>query len=235
METAIGEMATGSRSVGIARNRDWELVRLVGRHGVVTIEQAMAAMGVGRTATYRRAAALIKAGLLERLDLLRSEPSLLHATREGLRYAGLGMPVAKVSPGAVDHWLRCTEVAIKAARHYGKDRVLTEREIALAEAIEERPIASVEVGTIHGRPRMHRADLAVLREEGTIAIEVELTPKAPRRLENLLRHWRRAMGTRVVSEVHYLCEPGQTRRAVERAASKVRAERVIVIGEAPAR
>ena len=231
----IGEVAAGSRSVEIGRNRDWELVRLVGRHGVVTIEQAMAAMGVGRTATYRRAAALIEAGLLERLDILRSEPSLLRATREGLRYAGLGMPVAKVSPGAVDHWLRCTEVAIKAARHYGKDRILTEREIALAEAIEERPIASIEVGTIHGRPRMHRADLAVLREEGTIAIEVELTPKAPRRLENLLRHWRRAMGTRVVSEVHYLCEPGQTRRAVERAAFKVRAERVIVIGEAPGR
>jgi hypothetical protein len=235
METAIGEMAAGFRSVEIGRNRDWELVRLVGRHGVVTIEQVMRAMGVGRTATYRRAAALIEAGLLERLDLLRSEPSLLRATREGLRYAGLGMPVAKIAPGAVDHWLRCTEVAIKAARHYGKDRILTEREIALAEAIEGRPIASIEVGTIQGRPRMHRADLAVLREEGTIAIEVELTPKAPRRLENLLRHWRRAMAAQVVSEVHYLCEPGQTRRAVERAASKVRAETVIVIGEAPGR
>jgi hypothetical protein len=62
-----------------------------------------------------------------------------------------------------------------------------------------------------------------------------LTPKAPRRLENLLRCWRRAMAMRVVSEVHYLCEPGQTRRAVERAARNVKAETVIVIGEVPAR
>jgi len=45
METAIRKMAVGSGSVGIGRNRDWELVRLVGRHGVMTIEQAMQSAG----------------------------------------------------------------------------------------------------------------------------------------------------------------------------------------------
>ncbi len=109
---------------------------MVGRHGLMSVEQAMAAMRVGRTATYRRAASCIEAGLLERLDILRSEPGLLRATREGLRYAGLGMAVARVSPGAVDHMLRCSAVALKAAAHYGPDRVLSEREIAVAEAIE---------------------------------------------------------------------------------------------------
>jgi hypothetical protein len=34
--------------------------------------------------------ACIERGLLERLDLLTDEPSLLRATRDGLRYAGLG-------------------------------------------------------------------------------------------------------------------------------------------------
>jgi hypothetical protein len=208
-------------------------VRLIGRHGVMTIEQAMAAMGCGRTATYRRAAALIEAELLERLDLLRSHPSLLRATRDGLRFAGLGMPVAKVSPGAVDHWLRCATVAMEAARDYAPARVLTEREIVSAEAIEGRRIASVQVGQSRGVERFHRADVAVMRDEGKILIEVELTPKAPRRLENLIRAWRRAVAGGEIARVHYLCEPGQTRRAVERAAANVRAGEFVVIGEAP--
>jgi hypothetical protein len=81
-----------ARGVAACRDRDQELLRLVGRHGVMTVEQVMRAMGVGRTATYRRVAACVEGGLLERLELLRSEPSLLRATREGLRYAGLGSP-----------------------------------------------------------------------------------------------------------------------------------------------
>ena len=192
-------------------------------------------MRVGRTATYRRAAALIEAGLLERLDLLRSHPSLLRATRDGLRFAGLGMPVAKVSPGAVDHMLRCTTVAIEAAREYAPARVLTEREIVSLEVIEGRRVASVSLGHSRGYESFHRADVAVLREEGTILIEVELTPKAPRRLEQLIRGWRREVYLGDLVKVHYLCEPGQTRRAVERAVEKFRASEYIVIGEAPQR
>jgi len=224
--------AVGSASA-LARDRDRELVRLVGRHGVLTVEQAMRATGIGRTATYRRVAALIEAGLLERLDLLRSQPSLLRATREGLRYAGLPMPVAKVSPGNVDHWLRCATVALDLGERYGRDRVLTEREIVARELLEDRAVAKARLSGDH-RERFHRADLAVLTEEGVIAVEVELTPKAPRRLEELIRAWRSAVGRREVSEVRYLCEPGQTRRLVERVVERVRAERFIQIEEAPA-
>jgi hypothetical protein len=98
-------MAVGPR--GGSMTRDRELVRFVGRHGAVAMDHVMARMGVGRTAAYRRVGACMERGLLDRLDLLRGEPSLLRATRGGLRYAGLGLPVAAVSPGSVDHWLRC--------------------------------------------------------------------------------------------------------------------------------
>jgi hypothetical protein len=226
-----------ARPAALGRDRDRELVRLVGRHGALTVEQAMRATGTGRTATYRRIAALIEAGLLERLDLLRSQPSLLHATREGLRYAALAMPVAKVSPGAVDHWLRCTTVALDLGERYGQARVLTEREIVAKELFEGRAVAKAKLGDAgdgYGAQRFHRADLAVLAEEGVIAIEVELTPKAPRRLEALIRAWRRALMTGDVAEVRYLCEPGQTRRLVERVVRIVRADNAIQIEEAPA-
>jgi hypothetical protein len=234
METLIDSGAARQAASALGRDRDRELVRLVGRHGVLTVEQAMRATGTGRTATYRRVAVLIEAGLLERLDLLRSQPSLLHATRDGLRYAGLGMGVAKVSPGAVDHWVRCATVALDLGERHGRDRVLTEREIVAIEALEGRSVARAMLDS-GGRERFHRADLAVLTEEGVIAVEVELTPKAPRRLEELIRAWRWAIGGREVSEVRYLCEPGQTRRLVERVVKNVHAERFIQIEEAPTR
>lgn len=221
----------------LGRDRDRKLVRLVGRHGVMTVEQAMRATGVGRTATYRRAAALIEAGVLERRDLLRSEPSLLHATRDGLRYAKLAMPVAAISPGTVDHSLRCVTAALDLGERYGHDRILTERDIVSREGLGERPLGKIPFGRIldYGNQRFHRPDLIVESEEGLIAIEVELTPKAPRRLADLLQAWRRAVGSREFSEVRYLCEPGQTRRLVERVTKKVRCEDFIQIGEAPER
>jgi hypothetical protein len=236
MRAPIDSEAARRSGSALGRDRDRELVRLVGRHGVMTVEQAMRATGVGRTAAYRRAAVLIEAGLLERLDLLRSEPSLLHATRDGLRYAKLAMPVATVSPGTVDHWVRCVTAALDLGKRYGHDRVLTERDIVSTEILEDRSIAKARLGGGDGNgvERFHRADLAVLSEEGVIAIEVELTPKAPRRLEELIRAWRRSLG-REVSGVRYLCEPGQTRRLVERVVKKVKADGLIQIAEAPER
>ncbi len=217
------------------RDRDQELVRFVGRHGIVAMRHAMAELGVGRTAAYRRVAACIEAGLLERIDLLRTEPGLLRATRDGLRYAGLGLPLTKVSPGTIEHLLRCASTALRLGEHYGHKRVRSEREIVLAEQIAGKALASADLGERCGRTRLHRPDLAVITDEGVIAIEVELTPKAPRRLYALIRAWRWAIGSRTVKEVHYHCAPGQTRKAVERAVHKVKAEGFIAIGEAVAR
>lgn len=212
------------------RDRDRELVRHVGRHGVISIEHAMAAQGVGRTAAYRRAASCIDAGLLERLEILRHQPSLLRATRRGLRYSGLdGLPVARVSPGGVDHALRCATVGRLLERRYGTSHVLTERELMLAEAVEDRLIASTRLGS-RGRPALHRPDLAALTDEGVLAVEVELTPKSPRRLAAIIAAWAAADH---VTEVHYVCAPGMTRRAVERAVAKVRAGHKVAVSEVP--
>jgi hypothetical protein len=214
---------------GECRGRDQELVRLIGRHGVMQIEQVQRAMGAGRSVTYRRFAYCEAAGLVERLSIPGVGP-VLHATREGIRYGGLPLPVAKVSAGTIEHSLRCTSVAISVGKNVGHEAILTEREIIAAEALEERLVASTEVGQFRGRPKMHRADLAVLREEGTIAIEVELTPKSRPRLEAIIGAWcAAAMGDGDLAEVHYLCAPGQTRNAVERAVEKVGAGSVVVV------
>lgn len=221
---ALGERPT---------TRDRELVRFVGAHGAVSVAHVMAAMGVGRTAAYRRVAACVERGLLERIELLRAEPTLLRATRAGLRFAGLGFGVAVVSPGSVDHWLRCASAALRLGEEFGAGSILSERELGLLERVEGRAIFSAQVGERPGGgPRLHRPDLAILTGGLPIAVEVELTPKAPRRLEQLVRAWRRASW---VAEARYLCAPGPTRRAVERAVEKARAHGRVRVMEASPR
>lgn len=213
-----------------ARSRDRELVALVGRHGVMRVEQVQEAMGCGRTATYRRLARCEERGWIERRAIAGLSSTLLVATRTGLGYAGLGLPVASISSASVNHMLRCTSVAVGLERKHGPDRrVLTEREIILEESISGEPLASVAVGHFRGRPKMHRADLALEDEGGLIAVEVELTPKSPARLRKTVKAWAGAVGAGQLAGVCYLCEPGQTYRAVERAIASVGAGSRIVI------
>jgi hypothetical protein len=224
---------TDRRGAWGSSERDRELVRFVGLHGAVAIDHVMAAMSVGRTAAYRRVAACVEGGLLERLELLRGVPSLIRATAPGLHYAGLGLPVARISPGSVGHWLRCASTATLLSAEFGADAILSERQLRQLEEVEGRPLFSAKVGELpSGGPQLHRPDLAVVTSGRPIVVEVELTPKAPRRLEALIRAWRRAEW---VGEVRYYCEPGLTRRAVERAVAKAHADRRVSVLEAVAR
>jgi hypothetical protein len=145
---------------GKCRNRDQELVRLIGRHGVMRIEQAQRS----RSVAYCRFGCCETAGLLERLSI-PGIGSVLYPTR----YA-----------------------------------------------------------------RIHRADLVVLREEGRIAIEVELTPKGTGRQGRIASDWVEAICDGKLAEVHHICPAGQTFRAVERAVAKAQAQAFIAILEAVA-
>ncbi|HKT83065.1 MAG TPA: hypothetical protein VJQ84_04430, partial [Solirubrobacterales bacterium] len=156
----------------------------------------------------------------------------LYATREGLRWAGLGYPVAKLSPSLIRHGLRCTSTAQELRCEF-PEGVHTERDLIWAERQAGKPLASAKLGTRpDGGPRLHRPDLVVITEAGVIAVEVELTPKAPRRLEGIVRGWRRSPW---VEEVRYYCEPGATRRAVERAILATRSQERVRVFEVVAR
>lgn len=198
--------------------RDRELVGWVGRLGAVEMRQVQGRFGVGRSVAYGLVARLEKAGLLERLALLRGEPALIRATDEGLGFAGLGLNVQTVRIGELRHWIACADVAPWAEREYGVEAVISERELRFAEQLEDRPIASAVVGELpDGRRRLHRPDLAVIGGERALAIEVELTPKAPARLRTIIKAWRRA---RNVERVIYFCPAGPTQLAVQRAVAE---------------
>ena len=214
-----------------ADGRDEELLRLAARFGLLEIAHVMQALRVGRTSAYRRVAELTEAGLLDRVPPLRRGPALVRATREGLRYAGVpAMPVALPRPGEVAHCLRCAALAIGLeADLAGDGELLSERELTLAERVEGRPIASAPF-TGHGRQMLHRPDLAIVSPDRVVAVELELSIKAPRRLEQIVRAWRRASH---VAEVRYLCGSPGVRRAVGRAVAAAYAEEKVHVGELP--
>ena len=208
--------------------RDWEIVRWVGRMGAVTLDQLRVRFSLGRTVAYRRLAACVEGRLLERVDQLRGQPALIRATRRGLRLTGLPLGVAQVPPELVGHWIACGWVAIALEREFGPDHVRSEREIRVGERWNERAMASAKLGeNPDGSDRLHRPDIAVLGESAVVAVEVELTPKAPKRLDAIIKAWRRA---RWVESVRYYVPEDGTRSGVERAIERVRAaERIEVL------
>jgi len=209
-----------------AAARDWEIVRWVGRIGVVTIEQLQARFHLGRTVAYRRVAACVDAGLLERIETLRGVSALIRASRRGLRYTGVRLPVAQASLELVGHWIACGQVAVALEREFDRHSLRSEREIRALEQGRATPFASALLGANpDASPRIHLADLAIVAER-VVAVEVELTPKAPRRLEEIIRGWRRA---RWVDSTRYYVPDGPTRAGLERAITRVHAsERVEV-------
>ena len=108
--------------------------------------------------------------------------------------------------GEVDHWLACADVAIELEHRYGAERLLTERELRFQAQLTGKAIGAAKVGeTINGHSRLHWPDLAVRTEEGLVVYEVELTAKSKRRLEAIVRAWRRARDD--VERCVYLCLP----------------------------
>jgi hypothetical protein len=209
--------------------RDRELVGWIARMGAVGIGHVQKRFGICRSVSYEVVARLVEAGLIERVATLPGDPTLLSTTPQGIAYAGLGLPAARVGPGQADHWLACADAGIWAERRWGRDAVMSERELRFAELDAPKPIASAIVGELpDGRPMLHRPDLVVRGDGHTLAIEVELTPKAPRRLERIVRSWRRA---RYVDQALYLCSPGPTQRAVERAVAGAHAQERVTVRE----
>jgi len=112
-------------------------------------------------------------------------------------------------------------VALLLEAEFGRGPIRSEREIRAVERELGRPLASASLGVSGEGERFHRADLAVLRGDSVVAVEVELTPKAPRRLEQIVRAWRRA---RSIESIRYYVPAGATSRAVERAIARTHGE-----------
>src|SRR4051812_47596171 len=171
-------------------DRDRMIVAWIGGLGAAGAADVMARFAMGRTATYRRLAALVDQGLLATERLLYGEPALYVATRDGLRWARLArLEPCRVGVASARHFALCAQLAVVLERTEPAYRVWSEREVRVAELGAGGPVASAELGRLpDGRPRLRRADLVLMpreRDRRPVAVEVELAVKWARRLEGI--------------------------------------------------
>jgi hypothetical protein len=202
--------------------KDAEIVDWIGRVGAAGAEHVMGRFEMSRSCAYEHLSRLVWDGLLEQKVLLYRKPGLYVATVEGLRRCGLERLVTyRVSSGGFEHAQEVASAAV--ALHAGLPgwELLSERELRVEEGDRAELVASARLGELPGgRPALHRPDLALISPEGrTLAVEIELSIKAPRRLGAICRAWARA---RHVSHVYYLADAAPA-RAVSRAIAETRA------------
>jgi len=176
--------------------------------GAASALELAAVAQLSRRAVLAHLHALERAGLISSVKLLRGEPALHALTRRGLRAAGRPEldPVA-ISASSFGHCLAVARVA--AALRARGESVGGERELRAFERIERRPLASAAVGQGRdGGTAWHRPDLVCWRARGPLAIEVELTVKAPERLRTIVRGWARS---RLVEGVVYYASASAVR------------------------
>jgi hypothetical protein len=208
--------------------KDAEIVGWIGRIGAAGAEHVMARFTMGQSWAYARLGRLVWDGLLEQKSLLYRKPGLYIATAHGLRSGGLErLGLYRVSSGGFEHAQEVASAAVALHRGFRGWELLSERELRVAEGDRAELVASARLGELPGgRPALHRPDLALISPEGrALAVEIELSIKAPRRLAAICRGWARA---RHVGHVYYLAESAPA-RAVSRAIAETRAEDRITV------
>ena len=176
-----------------------------------------------------------QAGLLSSARPLQSRPAIYTATAAGLRAADLErLGPGRVSAANAAHAIACAEVAVKLEDAYPDYRVTGERWLR-GEEEEGTPLGSAILGRrADGSPLLHRPDLvlwsmldeSVAEASLPVAVEVELTVKAPNRLLEICRAWARCD---CVDGVVYFAAP-EVLRPLGRAIAKAHAgERIVVL------
>lgn len=185
-----------------------------------------------------RLLAATRAGLLLRSRPLTGQPSLYTSTRRGLLVAGMeGSSPSRVSPAGVRHMVLCCHAATVLARVYADHRVLGEPEFRRRERRHGRLLYSVPIRAGMGSAGIgltkpiHRPDLVLIggSHDGClpIAVEIELTVKAPQRLTAICRAWARC---RYLAGVLYLTSP-EVEAPLRRAIAGAQAgERIVQVG-----
>jgi hypothetical protein len=210
-----------------------EIVRWSASLGAISAEALAYRMDVSVASARSRLAAARRLGWLASSRPLSGRPVLYTATAAGLRACGeRGLDPTRVSASGAAHLLACAEVAAMLERCYPDHRVLGERELRRAEREQGRPLASAELGAgPHGERLLHRCDLVLWPSSDAdslpVAVEVELTVKAPARLATICRAWARC---RHVAGSLYIAPP-DVASALERAVDRAHArERVVIVG-----
>jgi hypothetical protein len=202
-------------------------VRWAAGIGAVTAGSLALLDGTSEASARGRLAAAVRRGLLERSRPLAAAPSLYTVTRGGLRASGCErLACASVAAGRAEHAIACAHAAAALARCFPEHRLAGEAELLAAARSDAASARAAAVPAVRGGS--HRPDMLLLPRDGgrPLAVEVELTAKAPARLAAICRAWARCPE---VAGVLYLTGTTKVAGAVARAAAASAAERRIAI------
>src|SRR3954470_2930780 len=202
---------------GVARGPGWrslEALAWLARLEVAGLEPLGLAMGWGRRAVYSHVARLMRAGLVVRA--FDRDGSVVAITAAGRR--AVGADRGDVRAGAIHgSGLRHARAVSWVAA------LLTLREREWVSDLEARRRPEWLVPVVWtGRRAGHRPDLGIVVRGRRVAVEVELSLKAPRRLDAILRGYDEALACGAIAGgLIYVSDRPDVLAAVRRAAAGV--------------
>ena len=180
--------------------RDRAIVNFIGRQVGVEARQIAAWQSMDKAHVFRRCARLVELGLLRRERVVHGRPGLYLATKAGLGFARLELPVARLSLWSYVHAVELVWLSIDLEREFGQERVLTERQVRAAEGraawearrSHERHRPRYALAGDGGPRSLHIPDLADeggAPNGGTLFVELELSVKASERRREIVRSY----------------------------------------------
>lgn len=158
--------------------RDEQLVHWVARHGLVSAEQVGRRFFPSMWSAWRRLRRLEAAGLVRREPAFRDLPYVVRVTAAGARLAACDVLPARLDPGLLRHALAVVDLSDELLAGHPGSSWTTERELRRdrMRAARDDP---------QERQRRTPDGLLVLADGRRIAVELDLTPKRTRKLEQL--------------------------------------------------
>ncbi len=217
--------------------RDLQMLRFIGRYRYVTYPQIVQRFGIPVASLRRRMPKLQREGLVTPLRGGPTTYTLWRVTEEGAAIAGLMIdPPRKIAWSHVAHTLGLADLGIQFEE--AGELVVTEAEIrasdtraasgrmAKVQAQGHRAISGAPVFAVgaSGRDGLHVPDMVLAREENprfpgqpqSLAIELELTRKAPARIRQVLLAYRKAPN---IGAVVYFTQDHLVRNLIEKCAA----------------
>jgi hypothetical protein len=216
---------TGHPGRGRLTDRDIEMLTWLARQRVATAIQFARLFDIDLSKTYRRLRGMVARGLVRHERVFHLQPGVYLATASGIGCTRVKLPAPKLDIRTLQHDLLVTDVCVLHLQ--SGVPVATEREMRAVDSWSGRPYyaASLSGRAPSGRPRLHFPDL-LTESSSRQAIEVELTPKRRRRLDQIIAAYVRA---RHLDGVVYYVRNSEVERGVREAAGRARADELVQV------
>jgi hypothetical protein len=188
----IGLKVEGSRKRVKVTEREIQILRFINEFGFCSIQQIMKFSGRKKTRCYESMMVLNRLGLVKHKRIIYGVSGVYYVTQKGAEFTDL-IPLHKISLGIYEHQLSIVDVYLKLKEQLPEFKWLSERRLLSDKYMEGL-----------GR-RGHLPDGILVFPDGKqIAIEIEITMKAKRRLEGILKGYSAQFA---LEEVWYFCAP----------------------------